>query len=265
LAGIAAAAVALGVGEVVAAVVAPQSTPLVAVGGTIVDRVPESGKELAIRLFGTNDKLALQVGTVVILALFAAGLGILAARRIWIGLAGIGAFGLIGLLAAVTRPGAQPWWALPSVLGTAAAAGALWALLRADWFDPDLADEGTARRRFLRVSLGAIGGALGVGFLGRFLAEGSSANAARDAVDLPTPSGPPAVLPQGADVAELAYVTPNNAFYRIDTALVVPRIDPAGWELKIHGRVRKPMTLNWAQLLSRPMIERYVTLACVSN
>ena len=56
-----------GLGELVALVVAPRSAPLVAVGGVVIDNVPEGGKELAIRLFGTHDKLALQVGTVIVL------------------------------------------------------------------------------------------------------------------------------------------------------------------------------------------------------
>jgi DMSO/TMAO reductase YedYZ molybdopterin-dependent catalytic subunit len=73
------------------------------------------------------------------------------------------------------------------------------------------------------------------------------------------------VAPAAADVADLRYVTPNATFYRIDTALVAPRIDPAGWTLRIHGRVARPTTMTFADLLRRPMIERYVTLACVSN
>jgi DMSO/TMAO reductase YedYZ molybdopterin-dependent catalytic subunit len=84
-------------------------------------------------------------------------------------------------------------------------------------------------------------------------------------VRLPAPSGPPVPSLPGADVADLGYVTPNDRFYRIDTALVVPRIDPAEWTLTIHGRVRNPIRLTFDDLLRRPMVERYVTLSCVSN
>jgi DMSO/TMAO reductase YedYZ molybdopterin-dependent catalytic subunit len=66
-------------------------------------------------------------------------------------------------------------------------------------------------------------------------------------------------------VAGLSYVTPNQRFYRIDTALIVPRVDPATWELTIDGRVRRPLRLTFDELLARPMVERYITLACVSN
>src|SRR6478672_5789901 len=91
LAGIAAAAVALAVGELVALVVSSRSAPLVAVGGLVIDRVPEGVKEQAIQIFGTNDKLALQVGTVLVLFAIAAGLGIASLRRLWVGWVGIAA------------------------------------------------------------------------------------------------------------------------------------------------------------------------------
>jgi DMSO/TMAO reductase YedYZ molybdopterin-dependent catalytic subunit len=72
------------------------------------------------------------------------------------------------------------------------------------------------------------------------------------------------VIP-GADVADLHYETPNADFYRIDTAIIVPQVDPGDWSLTIDGRVGKPLTITWEDLLKRPMIERYVTLTCVSN
>ena len=61
------------------------------------------------------------------------------------------------------------------------------------------------------------------------------------------------------------YVTRTDDFYRIDTALYPPQVDPDDWGLRIHGMVRNPITLTFAELLARPMIERYITLACVSN
>jgi DMSO/TMAO reductase YedYZ molybdopterin-dependent catalytic subunit len=264
LAGLASAAVALAVGEVTAALVAARSTPLAAVGGAVIDAVPPWGKNLAIRLFGVHDKLALQIGTAVILAVCAAGLGVLAVRRLWLALAGVAAFGVVGAVAAVTRAGAGPSWVVPSVVGAGAAAVVLWVLVRVRP-DGDPAVSGPARRRFVRIVLGTLGGAAVVGYLGRTLGESGSVNAARDRLALPTPSGTRAVAPAEADVAGLGYTTSNADFYRIDTAVVTPRIDPAEWRLRIHGRVRTPITLTFDELLRRPMIERYVTLACVSN
>jgi DMSO/TMAO reductase YedYZ molybdopterin-dependent catalytic subunit len=287
LAGVASASVALGIGELVAIVVSVQSAPLVVVGGAVIDQVPEWAKELAIRLFGTNDKIALQVGTAILLLAFAAGIGLLAARRLWAGLAGIAAFGLVGVVAALTRADASISWAVPSAVGAGAAAGTLWWLLRLAGLAhtptaapaatptdapvrtptaaPAAMDGGVPRRTLVRVAGGLIGGAAVVGYAGRYFAQQTSVDTARRAVVLPSPSGPPAVAPVGADVADLAYVTPNDRFYQIDIALVSPRVNPETWTLKIHGRVARPLTLTFDDLLRRPMIERYITLACVSN
>ncbi|NED53244.1 sulfite oxidase, partial [Micromonospora aurantiaca] len=101
-----------------------------------------------------------------------------------------------------------------------------------------------------------------------WLAGRRGVSAAREAVTLPAPAAPAPQVPAGADLSlpRLApYVTPNREFYRIDTALVVPQVDPATWRLRIHGRVRNPIELSFDDLLARPMVERYVTLACVSN
>ena len=273
LAGVAAAAVALAVGELMALLLAARSGPLVAVGGAIIDGVPESGKELAIRLFGVYDKVALQVGTVVILGAIAGILGAASVRRLWIGLVGIAAFGLIGAGAAAGRAGATWVWVLPSLIGAGAAAATLWIAVRHLTRDreqevgaDDAQPMGTSeRRRFLQAMSAVIGGAAVVGFGGRMLGQRGTVEAARSAVRLPTPSGSPVPSVPGADVAGLGYVTPNDRFYRIDTAIVVPRIDPADWTLTIHGRVRRPIRLTFDDLLKRPMVERYVTLACVSN
>jgi DMSO/TMAO reductase YedYZ molybdopterin-dependent catalytic subunit len=263
LAGIAAAAVALGVAELVAVLAGARSAPLVAVGGVVVDAVPEPVKEFGVRLFYTHDKLALQIGTGVLLAVFAAGIGLLARRRLAYGLAGVALLGVLGAVAAVTRPGATWAYPLPSVLGALAGGALLVALVRrTPTEDPD------GRRRFLYAAGGALVGAAVVGVGGRWLAARRGVSAARAAVALPAPASPVAALPAGADahVARLAaFVTDAKDFYLIDTALVVPQVDPDTWRLRIHGRVRKPLTLTYRQLLARPMIERYVTLACVSN
>ncbi|HEX6869506.1 MAG TPA: molybdopterin-dependent oxidoreductase [Micromonosporaceae bacterium] len=276
-----------------AALVAPRASPLVAVGSLVIDNVPPGVKDLAIRVFGVHDKLALQLGTIVVLAGFAAAVGIAAGRRLWIGLAGVAGFGLIGVLAATTRVGAGVSWIVPSLVAAGVAALALWLLLRlADRAAARSAGKpaaaaatsapvasttpttltptartgrGTPRRTFLGAAWVLIGGAAVLGYAGRAWSSRSTSNAARRAVALPAPSGVPALAPPEADIADLSYTTSNASFYRIDTALVVPRIDPAEWTLKIHGRVARPVTLTFDDLLRRPMIERYITLACVSN
>jgi DMSO/TMAO reductase YedYZ molybdopterin-dependent catalytic subunit len=124
------------------------------------------------------------------------------------------------------------------------------------------------RRSFLGWALGTAAVAVVAGLGGRWLSSRRTAELARKDVVLPQPSSPAPALPANIDppVGSLEkYVTPNPYFYRIDTALVTPQVDPTGWTLKIHGRVRNPLTLTFDQLMARPMIERYVTLACVSN
>jgi DMSO/TMAO reductase YedYZ molybdopterin-dependent catalytic subunit len=170
--------------------------------------------------------------------------------------------------------------AVPSLLGAAVAGVVLWHLVPGV-ARPEAGGEDTStaavpaevpeagdRRRFL-TGVAVVGGAALVsGLGGRWLATRRTVSEARKAVRLPVPASPAPAVPAGAelDITQLApYVTSNRSFYRIDTALVLPQVDPVDWTLKIHGRVRNPITLTFDQLLARPMVERYVTLACVSN
>ncbi len=60
-------------------------------------------------------------------------------------------------------------------------------------------------------------------------------------------------------------ITPNDDFYRIDTALFVPQVDPAGWSLRITGMVDREVELSFDDLLAMPRHEDFITLSCVSN
>ena len=119
LAGIIAAAVALGVAELLAGLIGPNSSPVVVVGGSVIDATPRPVKDFAIGTFGSNDKLALVIGTLVLIALFAIALGLLSLRDRRIGAAGIVVLGLVGAVAAVTRPTGSILDAVPSVVGAA--------------------------------------------------------------------------------------------------------------------------------------------------
>ncbi|WP_432980210.1 molybdopterin-dependent oxidoreductase [Dactylosporangium sp. CA-233914] len=266
LAGLAAAAVALGVAEVVAILTGAATSPLVSVGGVVIDSVPAKVKDFAVSVFYTYDKLALTIGTIVILAAFAAAIGILATKREIYGYAGIGVFAVVGIAAALSRHNA-PWYAfVPTLLGAAAGAGVLRLLLTREAGYNAPAGQ---RRSFLRTAGYTLLGAAVVGIAGRWWSTRRGVEADRAAVDLPTvPPNTVAPLPPGADAGlpDLApFVTPNKDFYQIDTALVVPQLTTEDWRLRIHGRVEKEVTISWDELLKRPMIERYVTLACVSN
>ena len=91
---------------------------------------------------------------------------------------------------------------------------------------------------------------------------------AQRSLRIPKPAGVTPTLPSGVnfDVPGLSpFVTSNNSFYRVDTALVLPQVDPSSWQLRIHGMVDREITLTFDELLKRPLIEDYVTLCCVSN
>jgi hypothetical protein len=117
VAGLLSAGVALGVGELAAGLIGPQSSPVVAVGDKVITLVPEPVKAFAIAAFGEDDKIALVVGTLVVIALYALAIGVLALRRRAVGVAGIAVFGVVGAAAAVTGPAGGPLDALPSLVG----------------------------------------------------------------------------------------------------------------------------------------------------
>jgi hypothetical protein len=58
---------------------------------------------------------------------------------------------------------------------------------------------------------------------------------------------------------------PNDRFYRIDTALLIPTVNIESWSLRVHGLVERETTLSFEQLVALPLFEQYVTIACVSN
>jgi DMSO/TMAO reductase YedYZ molybdopterin-dependent catalytic subunit len=61
------------------------------------------------------------------------------------------------------------------------------------------------------------------------------------------------------------YFSANGDFYRVDTSIQVPQLDARNWELRIDGMVENPVTIRYADLLAARLIERDVTLTCVSN
>jgi DMSO/TMAO reductase YedYZ molybdopterin-dependent catalytic subunit len=129
--GLITAAVALGVGQLVAGITGPQGSPVVAVGSAAIDLTPPPVKNFAISTFGSNDKTALVTGILVLLAVFAAAIGVAAFRRLSYGVAGLAVFTGIGLAAALTRPTAQPADILPALAGAAAGLVTLIWLVRA--------------------------------------------------------------------------------------------------------------------------------------
>ena len=263
--GVAAAALALAVGEICAALTVPRAAPVSAIGEVVIALAPGSWERFAIGLLGSADKPLLQWGIVAVLSVLAYFLGRRAAlHRAW-GFGGVAVLTAVGSVAALTRDGATGWSVLPSITAGTVGAVALVSLL--DWPLRTSRDEGS-RRRFLRTVTGVIAGSAVVGVVTRLWSQSRTAESARDKVRLPAPTDPALPLPTDheLDIPDLSpWRTPNADFYRIDTALTVPMLDPADYRLRIHGRVDNPLELTFDDLLSRPLIERDITLTCVSN
>ena len=282
-AGALAAAAAIAASELVAGLVRGAPSLVTAIGSLVIGLQPPGAKEIFVSLFGTDDKLVLNV-LVVLLALAIAGVaGSLAVRRWRRGAAVFVAFGGVALVAALRDPLAAPALAAANatlaagvglavlhwLIGLAATRtampgtrrGARPGVMRAEMPDWE-------RRRFLIASAGTLGGAVVVGSLGRVLVEAQHPTGVVSTSRLPTALRP--VQPLDADQALATpgltpIAVPNDRFYRIDTALLVPQVDVATWKLEVKGLVDRPFTLTYDELLSLPLIEQYVTIACVSN
>ncbi len=295
LAGILAAAVALGVAELVAALVRPEASPVFAMASVVVDASPVWLKDVAIRTLGTNDKPVLLISVVAVLAVLAATAGVLSRQRMSIGVGFVALLGVIGAVAALTRPGGNALDGFPAVAGAVAGAVTLVVLLRlaprgvaAEPSMPDAAPhrgvpdrlrdavagrerKSTAqdRRGFLLGSAVAAVAAIAAGATGRaLLARRFDALASRDLVTLPRAEDDVAPVAAAAQIAVAGmstFVTPNADFYRVDTALIVPSVPAEDWTLRLHGRVDRPVELDYRALLSRRFVERDITLTCVSN
>jgi DMSO/TMAO reductase YedYZ molybdopterin-dependent catalytic subunit len=263
-----AAGAALAADELTAAVLRPAASPIIAVGNRFIEFTPVAVKNWAISVFGTNDKSALLTGIYLSLVLFAVLVGLLAARSPALGVAGIAVLGAVGVYCAATAQGHHPADVIPSIVAGVVGAATLAGLLRVieprgDRVDPS----GVNRRRLLQAGSVVAGFAVLGTFLGRSWQHERNLARARNALTLPTPASPAPPLAQGTDLGKGAvpFVTPNAKFYRVDTALAVPEVDPRTWTLQVHGRVDREITLTYSQLVARPLIERWVTLCCVSN
>ena len=270
-AGLVAVGIAVAAGELAAAVLSPSLSPLSAVGSVVVDAVPAPVKEWAIASFGTADKLALLIGMLLVIALFGAACGVLETRRPPWGSIVIAALGAAGVAAALSRAQFSPLALLPPMIAGALGVLVLRALAaRIRGYGAAPAAESGARRREVLVGIGggAAVAAVGGGLAGVSRSSQVAVEDLRAGVQLPAAVQPAQPIPAGAelDLPGLdPLVTPNPDFYRIDTALRVPLVDPRNWRLRVTGMVEKEVEISYADLLAKPLQESWVTLACVSN
>lgn len=262
LAGVLATAAGLSVTELLAGILKVRASPVVAVGETAIALTPGGIAHKIIEIVGHADK-PLAIASVIVVIL---GLGALlgkfwATQRI-AALCVIVAFVVVGMLAVSSRPDTGSLTPLLCI------AGGLVTMAVLDWLSRERPDESAeiSRRVFLRnAGLVAAGSAVAVGF-GRWIGHSRTVvEQARAKLKLPTRN---VATPSGAQLKVAntqPWRTPPKDFYRIDTALTVPLIQPDEWRLRIHGMVDKELTLTYRDLLDRGLSDVWITLCCVSN
>lgn len=270
LAGAVAAGLALGLTELLAGIFERIPSAVSAVGSYVVDGSPGFVKDFAISVFGTADKGALAIGTAILGVIIGALVGRAGLRRPWLSAVAFGGFALLGIAAAAGQVNAN---LLLTIVGISLASGAGWLSLRfllaaLSSTDPlDHAPANPDRRKLIGGMAGAGLLAAAAGGAGRQMIIGRS-ESVRDLMALPrarTTVAPPGAASSLEVPGISPIVVPTKDFYRIDTALVVPRPDPATWRLGITGMVDRELALSMDDLLAMDLHERYVTIACVSN
>lgn len=284
-AGILAAVAGLAVSSGVASLLTGVPTPVIAVGNRVIDWTPTPVKNWAIEVFGTADKPILIGSVLAVIVLFAAAAGVIGLRRPTIAVVMTAVLGVAALLVSATdRTATAPAFlvVLPSILALIVSMSALaWLLAtlarRSDdtrdrWLAPHPGDDlpsGFDRRRFL-VAATATSAAIAAGGIVTKIFGGAAAAGSRLEVAsrIPVPADAAGPIPRGAQL-ELdgisSYLTPNDTFYRVDTALTVPDVPADTWTLRIHGMVDEALELSFEDLLDMRLIERRITLTCVSN
>ncbi|NYF99011.1 molybdopterin-dependent oxidoreductase [Janibacter cremeus] len=251
--------------HLVASLVSPSASPVLAVGGQVINLTPTPVKEWAVSTFGTADKPIL-IGSVIIVTLLLAALaGLLRLRSRAAAVAVLVLLTALAGAAAVLRPETGSFAWLPALVAAVVGVATLELLVsRTSLLRPDHAVPGEPTRRGVLALGGAGVGAAALGVGGQTLIH----RRAPTTITLPPAVDPLPPLAKGADLGKAGiapFVTPAKDFYRIDTALLVPKVDPRDWSLTIDGDVPDPFTIDLDELLAMPAVERDITLNCVSN
>ncbi|WP_166980424.1 molybdopterin-dependent oxidoreductase [Paramicrobacterium fandaimingii] len=295
LSGVIGGAVFLATAELFALLFARAASPILAVGGFVIDIVPQPFKEFAIATFGEYDKIALLAGLALAVLIASAIAGIVQLVRPPLGVVALVVAGILSTAAILTRAGATPLAFLPPLLGTIVGSFLLALLsrrlqawrastaLKRNLEDGAASDARTTdiepaasetsptrldRRRFFMMAAIAGASAIVVGITARTVSmAAASVESIRSALKLPSPRTS-VTVPAGADLnipGLSSLFTPNEDFYRVDTALTVPTIDPESWRLVIDGMVDQRVELSFQDILDMGLDEYAITLTCVSN
>ncbi len=264
LAGLVAGLTGIAVSHAATMLLTVRATPLLAVAEAIIRITPGPIAEPLIRLVGQHDKTVLIIGVTIGLLALSAWAGVLTQRSQALAVAVFVAMGVLAGVAVSTRPGAGVYDVVPVLAGTVTWIVVLSLLVEQLTKSHREHQPDVARRRFLVTAGVVAGAAVVVGVVGQIAgASRRGVETARGLLRLPVRGGS---LPPGAQVAGLGpWRTPNAEFYRIDTAVVIPTIDPTDWRLRVHGMVDREVVLTYRDLLDRRLTEDWVTLCCVSN
>jgi DMSO/TMAO reductase YedYZ molybdopterin-dependent catalytic subunit len=263
-----------------------RATPIQAVAEVIIAKTPGGIAEALIQVVGRKDKPILVAGITLGIIALGALAGVLALRsRLVANLVFLG-MGAVALAALMSRPGFTATSIIPLAAGVVS-----WLVVLAFLVDaaPVVAtaappgdgapaapagaagvvatESGTDTRRGFLIKAGVVAaGSLAVAASERLFGRSRRAvETSRRLLRLPVGRG---AVPADAELG-LGQLTPwrvpNDAFYRIDTALVLPAIDPNEWRLRLHGMVDREITLTFQDLLARRLTQAWVTLCCVSN
>ena len=280
--GLVAAASGLAVGEFVAGFSRGLKSPVVSVGDRVIDHVPKWMKDFAIRNFGTSDKVVLVWTIIVIIAIAAMVVGIATVRgRTRVGLGFALGFGVFGAICSGFGRNTHLGGVLPSLIAAAVAGGVLlWghhlakprrALVLNSPRRPVAPPPARLdRRHFLMATGGLAVGAACIAVIGRNLQSRFNSALERAGVAAPVAKAPLPAPPadpslEAANDGLSSLITPVKSFYRIDTAISFPSIALSSWELNITGMVDKPLSLSYNDIIGRNLIERDITISCVSN
>jgi DMSO/TMAO reductase YedYZ molybdopterin-dependent catalytic subunit len=280
LAGLVAGLAGLAASYFVAMVMTIRDAPLVAVAEQVIRATPGVVAERAIRILGHHDKAFLLFVIFVLLAVLFAWAGRLARRTWWAPTIVFAVLAIVGGTAVWRQRGATTLDLLPVAVGFATWLVCLSLLTEplrrhelalataTDHLDPPHADHPDHNRRTFLLRAGAMvaaGAVLGV--VGRTIGRGRRhVEETRRLLRLPgvTPPDVPAGVRLGVQGVP-PWMTPADDFYRIDTAIVVPTIEPADWQLRIHGMVDREIVITYQDLIARQTTQAWITLNCVSN
>jgi len=270
LIGVLATAAALAASQLTAAVLDVRESPVLAIAQTAIRLTPGVVAEPIIGAVGSADKPLTIVAVVVVMLLLGGVIG--SWWRPHRARAVAGVLVLVGLATAavLSRPYGSIGGVVACLVGGAVLTGVL-ALLHREPSETDRGKEGegVTRRRMLTLVGAVVVATAVVGVAGELLASRHrrrrELDRLRASLRLPTRRLP---TPAGADHdvgGQAPWRTSNRAFYRIDTALSPPLIDPTEWRLRIHGMVERELTVTYQDLVDRGLRDAWVTLCCVSN